>query len=573
MPPTTRPTPPRQFFHEDMTRSLHTLLSLFLTVALCTTATAGTALQTPKKKPAATRTTPAKPAKKKAAKKKAAPKKGGAKGKKKAANGQYSTDEIRGLESKRSSLRKEIKKNEAALKANRADVSRRLGDLMAINGEIDRHKQNIQGIQQDITLIDNDISLINAQLATLQQQLEKRKQNYVRSLRYISRKHSMQDKLLFVFSADNFAQMYRRLRMVKEYASWQKAQGELLKKKQAQVQQKQAQLQQAIGTKRTMLHKGEAEKKALEGKQAEQQSMVQQLQKEQKTIQNMLLQHRRDEDRLNAEIDRLIAIEVEKARQRALEEQRKKAAAEAERKRREAELARKRAAAEAERRENERRLKEARDREQRAKNAARAALEQQMKDATREAGLYTAAAEQKAREAEAEREALERKIKADERRSERDLAAAKRAADESRSMSSADRMMSGGFEANRGRLPMPVTGSCKIVSHYGRNAVEGLRGVTVENRGIDIKGQPGCQARAIYDGEVSAVYNYGGAYVVMIRHGAYISVYCNLRGVSVSSGQKVSTRQAVGTVAANGILQFQLRKMQQRLNPEHWLAR
>ena len=59
----------------------------------------------------------------------------------------------------------------------------------------------------------------------------------------------------------------------------------------------------------------------------------------------------------------------------------------------------------------------------------------------------------------------------------------------------------------------------------------------------------------------------------MVRHGSYISVYCNLRSVSVSRGQKVSTRQALGTLGSDNILQFQLRRETAKLNPEVWLGR
>lgn len=105
-------------------------------------------------------------------------------------------------------------------------MKKRLNDLLILNSEIDRHKQNIDGIQRDITHLDGNIGLLNAQLATLQQQLKERKAKYVKSMRYISRKHTMQDRLMFIFSAKSFTEMYRRLRFVREYASWQKAQGE-----------------------------------------------------------------------------------------------------------------------------------------------------------------------------------------------------------------------------------------------------------------------------------------------------------------------------------------------------------
>ena len=508
----------------------------------------------------------------------------------------YTTDEIRGLRSKQSAMQKEIKKQEAALRANQADVKRRLNDLLVLNSEIDKHQKNIDNIQQDINHINGNIGILNAQLSTLQQQLQDRKAKYVKSMRYMTRQHTFQDKMMFIFSAKNFAQMYRRMRFVREYASWQKAQGEMVKAKQTQVNEKHQQLQQVKGQKNTMLHKGQQERRALEGKQQEQQTVVTSLQKQQKTIEKVIAQQRKDAAAINSQIDRLIAIEVEKARVRAAEEAKRKAAAEAAaKKRREEELARKRAEAEKARLENERRLREAREAEARAKAEAKAAQEreaaaraeaQRQREAeakkkaqaeaeaeAQRAAEQKAAAEQRAREAEAQRQAMERKAKADEQRQTKEIAEAKKNVEESRTMSSVDRMMSGGFEANKGRLPMPITGSARIVSHYGQNSVNGLSGVTIDNKGINIMGQPGCQARAIYDGEVSAVFGYGGTYVVMVRHGAYISVYCNLRSVSVSRGQKVSTRQALGSVAADNILQFQLRKMKDRLNPEAWIGR
>ena len=190
-----------------------------------------------------------------------------------------------------------------------------------------------------------------------------------------------------------------------------------------------------------------------------------------------------------------------------------------------------------------------------------------------EAAARKQQAEQAAREAESARLAAERKQKADAARAREEIADAKEIAEEMVKFSSVDRMMNSGFEANRGRLPMPITGSYKIVSHFGQYQVEGLKGVTLDNKGINIMGGAGCQARAVYDGEVSAVIGYGGNMVVMVRHGAYISVYCNLKSVSVSRGQKVSTRQILGTVGPDHILQFQLRKERAKLNPESWLGR
>lgn len=120
---------------------------------------------------------------------------------------------------------------------------------------------------------------------------------------------------------------------------------------------------------------------------------------------------------------------------------------------------------------------------------------------------------------------------------------------------------------------MPVSGSYKIVSHFGQYDVEGLKNVKLDNKGINILCQPGASVRSIYDGEVSAVVSVAGQMVVMVRHGDFISVYCNLRNVHVRKGQQVSTRQSLGTIGQDNVLQFQLRRETAKLNPEAWLGK
>lgn len=521
----------------------------------------------------------------------------------------YINASIRGLQGQRANIQKKIKEQEKALRRNQADVKKRLQDLMVLNGEIDQRQKNIDGIQQDIHHIDGNIGLLNAQLKTLEQQLQDRKNKYIRSMRYMTRHHSVQDKLMFIFSAKNLTQMYRRLSFIRQYSAYQKAQGEAVKAKQKQVTEKHKQLQVVKGHKNNLLYKGQQEKTALEGKQTEQQQVVQGLQKQQKTIQAVIADQRKKDAAINAQIDRLIAIEVEKARARAAAEAKRKAEAQAAAQRRREELARRKAQAEAEARENARRIEEARRKEReaelarqraaeenrkaqelarkaqeearlqaensakaRAQDKARARAEKAAREAAEQANRQ-ARAEQAAREAEADRRAAELKAKTDEARNRKELASARREANDAATLSTVDRMLSGGFEANRGRLPMPITGTFKIVSHFGQYNVQGLSGVTLDNKGINLLGKPGCVARSIYDGEVSAVFGYGGMWNVLVRHGAYISVYCNLKSVSVHKGQKVSTRQALGAVGADNILQFQLRKETAKLNPEAWLAR
>ena len=137
--------------------------------------------------------------------------------------------------------------------------------------------------------------------------------------------------------------------------------------------------------------------------------------------------------------------------------------------------------------------------------------------------------------------------------------------------------LSSSFEANKGKLPWP-TSQGVIVSQYGVHKHPEVKGAVIENKGIDIRTTKGSTVRTIFKGEVSRVAKGPtGLLVVIIRHGEYMSVYANLKSVSVKNGQKVDTKQSIGTVSTNedGVSEykFQIFKGTHHLNPSIWLSK
>ena len=139
-------------------------------------------------------------------------------------------------------------------------------------------------------------------------------------------------------------------------------------------------------------------------------------------------------------------------------------------------------------------------------------------------------------------------------------------------LTAADRQLNGTFEQNKGRLPVPITGQYMLGNRFGIYNVPGMKNVQLDNKGTDYVGRPGARARAIFDGVVTSVFQFSGTRNVLVRHGSYISVYCNLSSTIVQKGQKVRARDILGTVANDGsgncTLHFQLRKETTKLNPE-----
>lgn len=134
------------------------------------------------------------------------------------------------------------------------------------------------------------------------------------------------------------------------------------------------------------------------------------------------------------------------------------------------------------------------------------------------------------------------------------------------------------FEGNKGRHIWPVDKGIKSIG-YGTYADKLYPALKHFNNGVTIATESGSDARAIYDGEVmSVMISRQGIKGVYIRHGDYITMYYNLKDVSVKEGDKVISKQSLGTlhtdkVSGQTLLKFYLYKNTTRLNPEQWIYR
>ena len=146
------------------------------------------------------------------------------------------------------------------------------------------------------------------------------------------------------------------------------------------------------------------------------------------------------------------------------------------------------------------------------------------------------------------------------------------------SLTKEQKLIAGGFEENKGRLPWPVEKGM-ISGHYGKQQHPVYSQVTIDNKGIYLQSTAGAKARAVYKGEVTSCFMVGGTYAVIIQHGNYRTVYSNLSKLNVKQGDKVDTKEAIGTIYTDAEqdqkteLYFQIYKDKNILNPELWIAR
>lgn len=233
------------------------------------------------------------------------------------AQNQRKSATVRKLESQRKKMQEEINTLNKELKKASKDTKSSQNRLALLNRQIETRKQMIETLTQEIDEADKNLILLTGQIDTLTTQHSHRQQAYVKSLQAMSRRRGAKDQLLYLLSAKDIRQSFRRLRYLATYANWQKEEAEKLKSIQLSVQKKKEELDTQRAEKASLLSTREQEKERLLANQEESKKEVSRLQKRQKDIQANLKKKKQQAQTLDRQIQNQIAKEVAAAQEKA----------------------------------------------------------------------------------------------------------------------------------------------------------------------------------------------------------------------------------------------------------------
>lgn len=381
--------------------------------------------------------------------------------------------------------REEINETNKKIKSNTAETKKSLNRLNLIEAEISTHEKTISSISHELDSINKKMRVLKDSIKRSEAEIKKLKDDYSKAVSNIQARSSSFDRMLFIFSASDFNQAYRRMRYMRQFSTWREKQTEEIQKAQSRLRAQHSTVAACHKQRSAALAKQNNERLGLMKKRKQQSKEIASLKKEGKALQKVLAEKQRQAKELDEALNKLIAEEERKAAERA---------------------------------------------------------KQSKKD--------------------------------DEKRK----AEPKKESKPQYSMSDSERVLSGSFESNKGRLLFPVAGSYKIVRPFGRHKHPELKYVQTDNNGIDIEVQAGTKARAVFDGKVSAIFRQDGFNtIVMVRHGNYLTIYVNLSEIYVSNGETVKANQPIGKIFSDPdddnrtILHFEVRKEREKLNPQEWV--
>jgi murein hydrolase activator len=392
-----------------------------------------------------------------------------------------SSKRLSDLEKKRNEALEQVEKTTQMLSNNKTTTKNTLYKLNVLANQIKVRESFLKDLDIELKTIDVEISEIQTDYADLSHSLGIKKEKYAKSIRLMSKQNKTEDKLMFILSARNLNQMTRRMRYLDEYASFQHIQANEISRKQTELNEKRAVLESAYREKAMVKNKKEQETAIIERERGNQSKLVTELKGKAKMLSTELRKQKLQADKLNRQIDNLIAEEARKAAEKASKDKGTKRIAETK-------------------------------------------------------GGYAMTVDEK--------------------------------------------KLSSDFGRNQGALPFPVSQSGTIVVHFGEQKYQNLKYVQNVSKGIEIQTKPGASAVAVFGGVVSKVFAVPGSNSgVIVRHGNYMTVYANLSSVFVKAGEKVRIGEPIGKIFVDSeqdnqtVLNFQIFKEMQRLNPELWLRK
>lgn len=424
------------------------------------------------------------------------------------------------LEKERQQIQKELQEIQNLYNKVKGQTKQTLGQLNVLNRKINLYEQYISSINKEIKSIDDDIYLSNLEIYRLQKQLDTLKAQYAKTIVYAYKNRSSYDYLNFIFSANSFNDAVKRIAYLKSYKDYRERQVNTIQETQQLIAARKKQQLSRKDQKNVALQNQAKQVQELSVQKKEKDVVVAQLKSKQKDLEKQIAAKKKKDRELQNAILAIVRREIKAAEDAA----KAKAKAEADAKKKEEELAKKN----------------------------NTVVQPETNPAPTGTTPTTTTAVTKRNEPTARPASY-------------------------LDLNAKDVALNSSFAANRAKLPWPVDNGV-VTLRFGSNKIENTL-LTFDNPGITISTpSPGVAVKAVFDGEVSGVYNLGDGMVVTIRHGKYFTTYSNLSGVTVTKGSVVKTGQQIGKAGkddegSGGQVDFILMIETKNVDPMPWLRR
>ncbi len=215
------------------------------------------------------------------------------------------------LEKQKQNALKNIEEAEKILNKTSKKKASSLGELRALNKQIESRQIIINSIKKELKLASEEIEESQVVIISLETDLKKLKEEYGAMVYASYKTMDSYDKLSFVFSSQDFNQFLMRIKYLEQYTDARKSQVKLINQVRDQLIQNKVNLEGNISEKQTLLEDEEKEKDKLQSLKKKQSILVSDLQKQEKKLKSDIDKYKLDIQKLDKLIADLVKKEIE----------------------------------------------------------------------------------------------------------------------------------------------------------------------------------------------------------------------------------------------------------------------
>ncbi|WP_435412493.1 murein hydrolase activator EnvC family protein [Psychroserpens mesophilus] len=216
------------------------------------------------------------------------------------------SDKQKELEAKRQKYQNELKQINALLFSDRKKEKSLVSLVEDLSYKVSVRQNLIKVTNDQANLLTREINANQNEISSLRDQLKELKESYAAMVVKSYKSKSEQSRVMFLLSSDNFKQAYKRLQYIKQYANYQKEQGELIKSKTLRLQDLNTDLLRQKKDKDKLVQDNKLVKKQLEIELKEQEELMVSIRKNLNSYASQAKKKQQEIDKIDREIDRLI---------------------------------------------------------------------------------------------------------------------------------------------------------------------------------------------------------------------------------------------------------------------------
>ena len=232
-----------------------------------------------------------------------------------------SAQTLKELQAQQKKYAEELETTGKMLKQTKQNEKSTENKLNLIGQDIRTRKKLINSISQEIIALEQEQTRLQGERTRLEAELDSLKQDYAHLVQLTHYADLQQSPLLFLLSAQDFNQLFRRVRYMREFAQYRQEQVARIESVKADIQIQSELIQDNRKEKDSALKTQQRERDQLAANEKKQKTMLKNLKAKEKELIAKQRQQQKKIDELNKQIERAIAKQVDRKQQLTKEQE------------------------------------------------------------------------------------------------------------------------------------------------------------------------------------------------------------------------------------------------------------